>query len=121
MSTFTTLKPVLYTKELKATITFYTTILGFDCAAFEESLGWASVIKDNIEIMFAYPNEHVPFAKPYFTGSFYITTNKVDELWSRFKEVCKVCYDIENFSYGMREFAVYDNNGYLLQFGQQIE
>jgi catechol 2,3-dioxygenase-like lactoylglutathione lyase family enzyme len=40
MSTFTTLKPVLYTKELKATITFYTTILGFDCAAFEESLGW---------------------------------------------------------------------------------
>ncbi len=26
----------------------------------------------------------------------------------------------KNFSYGMREIGVYDNNGYLLQFGQEI-
>jgi hypothetical protein len=31
-----------------------------------------------------------------------------------------VCYGIEDFFYGMREFAIYDNNGYLLQFGQPI-
>lgn len=29
-------------------------------------------------------------------------------------------YPVEDFGYGMREFAIYDNNGYLLQFGQEI-
>jgi hypothetical protein len=26
----------------------------------------------------------------------------------------------KNFFYGMREFAIRDNNGYILQFGQEI-
>ena len=30
------------------------------------------------------------------------------------------CYPIEDFHYGMREFAIFDNNGYLLQFGQPL-
>jgi len=28
-----------------------------------------------------------------------------------------VVYPIESFDYGMREFAIRDNNGYILQFG----
>jgi len=36
------------------------------------------------------------------------------------KDKVEVCYGIENFHYGMREFAIYDNNGYLLQFGQDV-
>ena len=36
-------------------------------------------------------------------------------------EVDTVVYPMETFGYGMREFAVYDNNGYLLQFGQETE
>jgi len=31
-----------------------------------------------------------------------------------------IVYPIENFYYGMREFAIRDNNGYILQFGQEI-
>jgi len=54
------------------------------------------------------------------TGSFYFTTDDVDALWQELKDKARVCYDIENFEWGMREFAVYDNNGYLLQFGQEI-
>jgi hypothetical protein len=27
---------------------------------------------------------------------------------------------MEDFEYGMREFAIRDNNGYILQFGQEI-
>jgi hypothetical protein len=30
----------------------------------------------------------------------------------------RVAYPLEDFHYGMREFAIYDNNGYMLQFGQ---
>jgi hypothetical protein len=32
----------------------------------------------------------------------------------------RICYPIDNFEYGMLEFAIYDNNGYLLQFGQPL-
>ncbi|MDV6169158.1 VOC family protein [Flavobacterium sp. DG1-102-2] len=120
MAKFTILKPTLYTKQLKESVAFYSEILGFECAAFEEALGWASLQKDSVEIMLAYPNEHIPFDLPVFSGSLYITTDSVDRLWEMYKNRCKVCYDIENFDYGMREFAIYDNNGYLLQFGQQL-
>jgi hypothetical protein len=31
-----------------------------------------------------------------------------------------IFYPVEDFSYGLREFAIRDNNGYILQFGQEI-
>lgn len=71
--------------------------------------------------MLALPNEHTLYDKIGFTGSFYFNTNEVDVLWEQLKDKVRVCYGIENFEYGMREFAVYDNNGYLLQFGQEIK
>ena len=121
MPNFTSLKPMLYTKQLSETIAFYTKVLGFECAAFEETYGWASLQKDDLEIMLAYPNVNMQFEQPAITGSFYITTDKVDELWMAVKDKCRICYEIESFDYGMREFGVYDNNGYLLQFGQQLD
>ncbi len=30
-------------------------------------------------------------------------------------------YPIENFEYQMREFAIRDVHGYIIQFGQEIE
>jgi len=44
-----------------------------------------------------------------------------DEFWERLKNKANVSYPIEDFDHGMREFAVYDNNGYLLQFGHSLE
>jgi hypothetical protein len=37
------------------------------------------------------------------------------------KDKARICYELEEFEYGMREFAVYDNNGYLLQFGEPVD
>ena len=54
------------------------------------------------------------------TGSLYFNTDDVDALWDRLKDRCEVVYPIDDFEYGMREFAVRDNSGYLLQFGKQI-
>ena len=121
MAQFNSLTPMLYTRELGETVKFYTEVLGFECTAYEEEWGWASVIKDDVEFMFANPNEHIPYERAGFTGSFYIRTNDVDVLWDEWNTKCDVCYGIEEFEYGMREFAIYDNNGYLLQFGQPIE
>ena len=45
----------------------------------------------------------------------------VETIWEDLKDKAKIVYDLETFVWGMREFAVYDNNGYILQFGQDIE
>jgi hypothetical protein len=63
------------------------------CSRICGDWGWASLRKDDVAIMIATLNAHMPYEKIGFTGS---------------------------FDYGMREFAIYDNNGYLLQFGTEI-
>jgi uncharacterized glyoxalase superfamily protein PhnB len=63
----------------------------------------------------------MPFESPVLTGTLYIHCDDVDAAWERIKDAARVCYPIEDFDYGMREFAVFDNNGYLLQFGQEID
>jgi len=70
--------------------------------------------------MFSLPNAHQPFNNPVFTGSFYFSVSQVDDLWEALKNTPYIYYAIEDFEYGMREFAIKDNNGYVLQFGQQI-
>ncbi|MBL8124066.1 MAG: VOC family protein [Pyrinomonadaceae bacterium] len=117
----TDLRPVLWTEDLPSTVDFYTGVLGFECSDRNDDWGWATLRKDSVSLMIANPNEHTPYEKIGFTGSLYFTTDNVDVLWEKLKDKAKVCYGIEDFFYGMREFAVYDNNGYLLQFGQQIE
>jgi len=111
------LRPMMWTEDLKGSVDFYTTILGFTAVEFREDWGWASLNKDNVWLMLSRPSEHEKFEKIGFTGSFYFTTDDVDALWEELKDKARICYGIEDFFYGMREFAIYDNNGYLLQFG----
>src|SRR4026209_974979 len=113
------LTPMLRTTDLEGSIEFYTTVLGFECEGSSAEWGWASVRRGKGATMFALPNEHEPFAGPCFTGSLYINPDDVDALWEQVKDKARVCYTIDNFDYGMREFAIYDNNGYLLQFGHE--
>ncbi|MDX1388156.1 MAG: VOC family protein [Acidobacteriota bacterium] len=114
------LTPMLRTADLKGTVAFYRDVLGFDCEALSEEWGWARLTRDDVEIMLATPHDHEPFDKPGFTGSLYLYSDDVDAAWKELKDTARVCYPIETFDYGMREFAIYDNNGYLLQFGQPV-
>jgi len=116
----TELKPMLWTEDLKGTLGFYADTLGFEVVNSIGDLGWASLAKDDAAIMVCGPNEHIPYDKIGFTGSFYFGTDDADAMWEKVKDKVHVCYGIEDFPYGMREFAIYDNNGYLLQFGQEI-
>ena len=112
--------PMILTPELTETVNFYTGVLGFDCKELNEEKGWATLIHDNIQLMVAAPSKQIAFNNPAFTGSFYFYPDNVDILWDSIKRKAKVCYPIDNFDHGMREFAIYDNNGYLLQFGQKL-
>jgi len=111
---------MMTTEDLRGTIDFYTSILGFTCDNVNDEWGWATLSIDGVSIMLAKPNEHVAYDKIGFTGSFYFSTDDVDAMWWKVKVKATVCYGIEDFEYGMREFAVFDNNGYMLQFGQEI-
>ena len=114
------LTPMLRTWDLRASLAFYTEVLGFQCDNFSDEWGWASLSLGAVRVMLARPNQHEGATTPAFTGSLYFRTDDVEELWQRLKDKARVCYEVETFEYGMREFAIYDNNGYLLQFGQPI-
>jgi uncharacterized glyoxalase superfamily protein PhnB len=118
--TLESLTPMLRTWNLRATIAFYTDVLGFTCENVSDEWGWASLKRDGVNIMLSRPNEHEGDKAPAFTGSLYIKTSNTDGLWESLKEKARVCYPLDDLSYGMREFAIYDNNGYVLQFGQPL-
>lgn len=112
---------MLYTRNLQETVDFYVNVLNFASVANEVEWGWAMVKHGDVELMFSIPTESSNFSESHFTGSFYINVSDVDKVWSMLKDDVKICYPIESFDYGMREFAFYDNNGYLLQFGEALE
>ena len=111
---------MLRTKDLDATVKFWTDRLGFRCDGSSEEDGWASLCRDRVSVMIATPNVHVPFETPAFTGSFYFNVDNVAALWADLKDRVTIAYPMEDFEYGMREFAIYDNNGYMLQFGTSV-
>ena len=121
----TKLTPMLETNDLPATIRFYTEQLGFICQSAwpEEQPCWASLCHGAVEIMFSLRTERRrEFAmskEPLLTGALYFQPDDVDALWAKLKDQVTVEYPLETFDYGMREFAIRDCNGYLLQFGQE--
>jgi catechol 2,3-dioxygenase-like lactoylglutathione lyase family enzyme len=121
------LSPILWTKDLEQTISFYENVLGFKKQT--QFPNFASMTRDNVELMFVLPidepedckdpnNKEEFFPKPILTGSIYITTEKVDDLWEKVKGKVKIISPIANREYWMRDFSIYDNNGYELVFGE---
>lgn len=47
-------------------------------------------------------------------------TNQLNETVQFYTNILGFTCHEKNDDWGMREFAIYDNNGYLLQFGQEV-
>lgn len=43
------LRPQLYTKDVKATLDFYTTLLGFSVISYDEKWDWISLQHNGVE------------------------------------------------------------------------
>jgi catechol 2,3-dioxygenase-like lactoylglutathione lyase family enzyme len=123
------LSPILWTKDLPASIKFYTNILGFSPQS--NFPNFASMQKGNVEIMLVEPveepenckdpdNKDTFFDKPRLTGSIYITVSGVDELWASVKDCAVIESSIADREYRMRDFSILDNNGYEIVFGENI-
>jgi uncharacterized glyoxalase superfamily protein PhnB len=120
----TALSPILESTDIPGTIEFYSRLLGFAVRGSFENEGmivWCEMVRDEVAIMFSKPNENTKHEKPLLTGSIYINVKDVDSCWEALKDKCEVVYPIGNFIYRMREFAIKDNNGYVLNFGESIE
>ena len=115
------LRPMFWVYDVKVTIAYYEETLGFRCSESDPEWGWAEVERDDVQILFATPGTLMPNDGPSFTGSIYISTDDVDEWWNLLRLKAEILYPIENFEYGMREFAIKDCNGYTIQFGQEIQ
>ena len=123
------LSPILWTKDLEQTISFYQSVLGFKKQS--QFPNFVSLTRDKVELMFVVPieepedckdpdNKEEFFPKPKLTGSIYITTEKVDELWDFVKDKASIESSIGDREYMMRDFSILDNNGYELVFGENI-
>jgi catechol 2,3-dioxygenase-like lactoylglutathione lyase family enzyme len=111
------LSPILWVKNLQETIRFYENALGFVCQS--NFPNFASLSKGDVQIMFICPEETF-FEKPMLTGSIYIFTENVNEVWDVVKDKVEIKTAIADREYWMRDFSILDNNGYELVFGQDI-
>ncbi len=110
--------PMLRTPDVKSTVAFYTEILGFVCDGFNDDWTWASLRRDGAGVMFVSPEDTIAGEQPHLTGSLYFLTDDVDALWEEMRDRTRVAFPLDDQDYGMREFGIYDNNGYLLRFGE---
>jgi uncharacterized glyoxalase superfamily protein PhnB len=116
--------PMLEAENLRATIGFYTEILQFECVDILPNATnptWAYLEKDGIGLMFTRRSEDAPTGKTSLTGSLYFHVADIEETWTQLKDKAEIEYPLQDFDYGMREFAIRDPNGYLLQFGNETE
>ncbi len=123
------LSPILWTKDLRQTISFYETVLGFTSKSIFPN--FATLTRENVEFMFIVPQDEPGdckdpndksdfFPKPLLTGSIFIVTDQVDELWEFVKDKATIKTTIADREYWMRDFSILDNNGYELVFGEDI-
>jgi catechol 2,3-dioxygenase-like lactoylglutathione lyase family enzyme len=123
------LTPILWTKDLEKTISFYTTLLGFKSKS--NFPNFVSLTRDDVDIMFVVPQDEPEdckdpndkaefFPKRSLTGSLYFFTENADEVWEAVKNKATIKTPIANREYFMRDFSIFDNNGYELAFGHDI-
>ena len=120
------LSPILWTKNLHETISFYEQVLGFR-GITGDFPNFVSLTREEVEIMFIVPNnepeegnEEKFFRKCRITGNLFIVMQQVDLFWETVKDKATVKTEIADREYMMRDFSILDNNGYELVFGEHI-
>lgn len=116
---FQRVTPLLKTEDLSGTIGFYTSILGFTVDRLwpSDNPGLVFLQRGNAQVGF-YVDIDETEATPGLTGQIYIDVEGVADLYRRIAEQVTVLWGPEVYSYGRREFAVEDPNGYTVTFSE---
>ncbi|NMH89615.1 VOC family protein [Flavivirga algicola] len=133
------LTPNFEVKNIRKTVEFYQSVLGFILVmavpetqdGIEQSFTddkeyiYALVSKDNVEMMFQKTESFkrdVLFAKDLSMSasvSFYMEIEGVDNFYKQIKSKGLNPTKLKTAWYGMREFYLTDNNGYILGFAEK--
>ena len=135
------LTPNFEVKNIKETVQFYESILGFSLVmavpetqdGIEQSFAdgkeyvYAVVSKDKVEMMFQQTDSFkrdVEMAKDIPFGasvSFYMEVEGLDNFYNDIKNKVKEITEPKIAWYGMKEFYTKDPNGYILGFAEKTE
>ncbi|MFI5134226.1 MAG: bleomycin resistance protein [Chitinophagales bacterium] len=114
--------PFLPVKDLKETVRFYKDKLGFSNEWFWEDSD-AGLERDDLHLLFNKNPEHVSLINSNgqaFEICWFV--QNVDAIYEEFKgKGVVIDKELENKPWGMREFTIFDNNGYAIRIGQGIE
>lgn len=125
---YQTITTNLMVENVKETIHFYQTVLGFTVVdqvpKTGEDLVFAIIKKDEIMLMLQekqslmeeYPTLVADTIKPSFT--LFITVKDVKQLYEQLKDTVTIAKDLHQTFYGTNEFAIFDNNQYILTISQ---
>lgn len=127
--TLDTLTPNLMVEDVAATVEWYRERLDADVidevSAADESI-WAHLAIDDVRLMFQ-DRESLEEELPAMTGAaiggsftMYVDVDDVEALSERLAEEARPL-PMRTASYGRREFAVRDPNGYVLWFGEDTD
>jgi lactoylglutathione lyase len=113
--------------NVSETLDFYTNVLGFTkIASVPETgkLSWAMARCGDVTFMFqekASLKEEYPLLNKSEPGggiTFYISVSGVRELFDKLRSSARIVKEIHKTFYNATEFAIQDNNGYILVFAQ---
>ena len=116
------LAPNIGVANVNDTVRFYTERLGFKMIMSNPAEGellWAMVSSGEVNIMFQ-QNENLKEEYPELqnTGkgliTFYVRVKGLDELYNKLKGSDIIVKELAKTFYGANEFAIRDNNGYVM-------
>lgn len=110
--------PVLASLNIKDTVDFYRTKLGFNKIGYLDD-NYAVISRDKFVVYFWKFDDKI---HPENT-SCYIDVENIDLLYNELKSfnVIHPNGKLEDKPYGMREFAILDNNGNMIKFGEELK
>jgi len=124
------LSPNLVVEDVNKAVDFYRDILKFELHMSVPETGdlkWAAMKRDHVEIMLQArdsASRAIPLMENKEAGgsvTLYIEMENVVELYDAIKEKVVLIEDLHTKPYGMREFSIQDNNGFILTFAEEVE
>lgn len=124
------LSPNIMVKNVQQTVDFYQNLLGFELvtsvpdATGKQALQWAMVRAGNVTLMFQeeanLKTEYPSLNQHAIGGGFtlYLTVKNHQTLYKRAKSVATIVKEPHKMFYGATEFAILDNNGYVLTLSE---
>jgi len=123
---YKSITPNLMVESVDKTVDFYCNKLGFSVAVSvpkdDRTLQFAILTRDGLTLMFQdrenlieeYPVLNTVKTQP--SATLYIKVNNFEVLYKELKAKCEILCELHKTFYGTNEFAIKDNNRYVLTF-----